>query len=82
MRISIIHLIIIMLPNKTLILFLGGSIICEIHAGINLDKKGICFLFFTSHQQSFSYKGTGLPGLNQHYILKLGLMFLLKDTTQ
>ena len=23
-------------------------------------------LFFTSHQQSFSYKGTGLPGLNQN----------------
>ena len=23
-------------------------------------------LFFTSHQQSFSYKGTGLPGLNQY----------------
>ena len=22
---------------------------------------------FTSHQQSFSYKGTGLPGLNQNY---------------
>ena len=22
--------------------------------------------FFTSHQQSFSYKGTGLPGLNQY----------------
>ena len=28
--------------------------------------------FFMSHQQSFSYKGTGLPGL----------MFLLKDTTK
>ena len=30
----------------------------------------VCFvcliLFFTSHQQSFSYKGTGLPGLNQY----------------
>ena len=23
-------------------------------------------LFFTSHQQSFSYKGTGLPGLNKY----------------
>ena len=23
--------------------------------------------FFTSHQQSFSYKGMGLPGLNQYY---------------
>ena len=23
-------------------------------------------LFFTSHQQSFSYVGTGLPGLNQY----------------
>ena len=22
--------------------------------------------FFTSHQQSFSYVGTGLPGLNQY----------------
>ena len=30
----------------------------------------LCFClirFFTSHQQSFSYKGTGLPGLNQYY---------------
>ena len=29
----------------------------------------ICFVgfwFFTSHHQSFSYKGTGLPGLNQY----------------
>ena len=31
------------------------------------DRK-ICLLiwFFTSHQQSFSYVGTGLPGLNQY----------------
>ena len=29
------------------------------------DRCGfVCF--FTSHQQSFSYVGTGLPGLNQH----------------
>ena len=27
----------------------------------------ICLIwFFTSHQQSFSYKGTSLPGLNQY----------------
>ena len=27
----------------------------------------VCLIrFFTSHQQSFSYKGTGLPGLNQY----------------
>ena len=27
----------------------------------------ICLIwFFTSHQQSFSYKGTGIPGLNQY----------------
>ena len=25
--------------------------------------------FFTSHQQFFSYKGAGLPGLNQYYVL-------------
>ena len=24
------------------------------------------FLFFMSHQQSFSYKGTGPPGMNQY----------------
>ena len=35
-----------------------------------------------SHQQSFSYKGMGLPGLNQYICTKLGLIFLLKDTTQ
>ena len=27
----------------------------------------VCLIwFFTSHQQSFSYKVTGLPGLNQY----------------
>ena len=27
----------------------------------------VCLIwFFTSHQQSLSYKGTGLPGLNQY----------------
>ena len=27
----------------------------------------VCLIsFFTSHQQSFGYKGTGLPGLNQY----------------
>ena len=35
--------------------------------------------FFASHQQSFSYKGASLPGWTS---TKLGLMFLLKDTTQ
>ena len=40
----------------------------------------VCLIwFFTSHQQSFSYKGMGLPGLTS---TKLGLMFLLKNTTQ
>ena len=32
-------------------------------------RLGVLFCliwFFTSHQQSFSYKGTGLPGLNQY----------------
>ena len=29
-----------------------------------------------SHQQSFSYKGMGLPGLNQDVLSKLGLMCL------
>ena len=37
------------------------------------------FWFYTSHQQSFRYKGTGLLGWTSS---KLGLMFLLKDTTQ
>ena len=42
-------------------------------ASSNLDlhcfqKRVICLfdLIFTSHQQSFSYIGTGLPGLNQY----------------
>ena len=30
-----------------------------------MDLVGL-ILFFTSHQQSFSYKGTGLHGLNQY----------------
>ena len=36
-----------------------------------IDLKGCIEIFcsfdliFTSHQQSFSYKGTGFPGLNQ-----------------
>ena len=29
-----------------------------------------------SHQQSFSFKGTGLPGLNKYSTTKLGLMCL------
>ena len=34
---------------------------------INLSVLFVCLiLFFTSHQQSFSYIGTGLPGLNQY----------------
>ena len=28
--------------------------------------EGFFIWFFKSHQQSFSYKGTGLPGLNQY----------------
>ena len=31
----------------------------------------ICF--FTSHQQSFNYKGTGLPGLNQ-YLARINVL--------
>ena len=34
------------------------------------QSRYVCFVcliwFFTSHQQSFSFKGTGLPGLNQY----------------
>ena len=26
----------------------------------------VCLILFTSQQQSFSYKGTGLPGLNKY----------------
>ena len=39
---------------------------------LSLPRQDDCFVFvcliwfFTSHQQSFSYKGTGLPGLNQY----------------
>ena len=37
---------------------------------IKLHSPGLWFVcliwFFTSHQQSFSYIGTGLPGLNQY----------------
>ena len=38
-------------------------------SGYVVDKPLTLFLiwFFTSHQQSFSYVGTGLPGLNQYY---------------
>ena len=33
----------------------------------NLQGFFVCLIwFFTSHQQSFSYTGTGLPGLNQY----------------
>ena len=39
-----------------------------IHPWIGDEKDlFVClFWFFTSHQQSFSYIGTGLPGLNQY----------------
>ena len=34
---------------------------------IGLQYSSFClFGFFKSHQQSFSYKGTGFPGLNQY----------------
>ena len=34
----------------------------------------VCLIwFFTSHQQSFSYKGTGLPGLNL-YLAKINVL--------
>ena len=47
----------------------------DLHCSNMLHKKDgmlinvvwvILFCFFTSHQQSFSYIGTGLPGLNQY----------------
>ena len=51
-----------------------GSLLC-----LNIDwGLSLCLIwFFTSHQQSFSYVGTGLPGLNQStgrwWLLKLKL---------
>ena len=43
----------------------------HIYQTIQCSTSGwfVCFcliLFFTSHHQSFSYRGTGLPGLNQY----------------
>ena len=39
-------------------------------AKLSLNPKAnsfVCLIwFFTSHQQSLSYTGTGLPGLNQY----------------
>ena len=32
----------------------------------NVHADQVRFVCFTSHQQSFSNKGTGLPGLNQY----------------
>ena len=48
--------------------------------GSNSREVQFCFMWFsTSHQQSFSYVGTDLPGLNQYYArIKC---VLLKDTT-
>ena len=38
-----------------------------LHTCVKIVLCLICLSwFFTSHQQSFSYKGTGLPGLNQY----------------
>ena len=41
------------------------------HSGFIIGSVFVCLFvclicFFTSHQQPFSYKGTGLPGLNQY----------------
>ena len=39
----------------------------------NHSGSVVLFLFFTSHQQSFSYKGTGLSGLNQ-YLARINVL--------
>ena len=51
--------------------------------GSDSDLQCFCLFcligFFTSHQQSFSYKGKVLPGLNQ-YLVRINV--LLNDTMQ
>ena len=50
--------------KEQLVLILSGI---EVIKKIILDCKHFCLTwFFTSHQQSFSYVGMGLPGLNQY----------------
>ena len=47
---------------STSISLAGSGQLVKMH--VTLD---FCLIwFFTSHQQSFIYKGTGLPGLNQY----------------
>ena len=54
----------------------------QLHAAIwRPEERFVLFDSFTSHQQSFSYIGTSLPGLNQ-YLASIpeeskGLLFLL-----
>ena len=45
---------------------LYADILCVFRADfINVPSSFVCLiLFFTFHQQSFNYIGTGLPGLN------------------
>ena len=50
-----------------------SSVCPSVCPGALITVLFVCLvLFFTSHQQSFSYIGTCLPGLN--YSTKLGLM--------
>ena len=59
-----------------LVFFLSGRLRQILHLACVPNEKSnlpkvICLFvwliwFFTSHQQSFSYKGSGLPGLNQY----------------
>ena len=61
-------------PDQTLLkLHTLSSMVCiRIYAADIIANKNSCFLFvcliwfYTSHPQSFSYVGTGLPGLNQY----------------
>ena len=47
--------------NAAQLMHIGGSPTAETECGI----CGFFISFFTSHQQSFSYVGMGLPGFNQ-----------------
>ena len=43
-----------------------SSVLVDGHFQRRLSQWYCLFWFFTSHQQSFRYKGMGLPGLNQY----------------
>ena len=57
-----------MSPNLSSVAVVFGALRVKTMVGTIVLVRLILFLilFFTSHQQSFSYKGTGLPGLNQY----------------